>query len=109
MLGKLKNSKFCSRKFLLALLGDIIGIVTIVADNGEGDVQAVAAIILIILSTVSYIIGESKIDAVGAAKKVITSAEEVEKLVHEILTNDDNLISAKENKDNKETTTKEGI
>lgn len=93
MLNKLKGSKFFSRKFLLSLLGNIIGIVSLIASEGEGDVQIIASIILIIVSTCTYIMQEAKVDALSVQTKVLISAEQIKQLLDELKNNDDPLIS----------------
>lgn len=86
------GSKFMSRKFLLALLGDIIGVVMLVSNQGEGDLQCIASIILIVVSTLAYISNEAKIDA-AAVSKVSASIEDIAKIIEVMLNNDDDLIS----------------
>ena len=88
--NKIKNSKFFSRKFLLALLGSITGVVTLVASEGEGDVQIIASIILIVVSVCTYIVQEAKVDAAS----VLSSAEQIKELIEKLKTNDDPLITA---------------
>ena len=94
------GTKLTSRKFLMALLVDIIGIVMLIANQGEGDLQCIASIILIVISTCSYITNEAKVDA-AAVTKVALSVEEISKLIESMLNNDDDLISRSEDTSNK--------
>lgn len=67
-------SKFTSRKFLLALLGDIMGVVTmIVGQNLTTTIIGAAAVIVI---NVVYCIVEGCIDAAGVAQ-IADSAETI--------------------------------
>lgn len=67
-------SKFTSRKFLLALLGDIMGIVTmIVGQNLTTTIIGAAAVIVI---NVVYCIIEGYIDA-KSVKQIADSAETI--------------------------------
>lgn len=91
MLNKLK-----SRKFLMSLAGDLIGVITLVAAEDGNDVQVIASIILIIVSTVAYIMGEAKVDAASAATTIGESTAEIIKLIKVLLNNDDPLIDKAE-------------
>lgn len=86
MLEKLK-----SRKFILAVVAMIIGVVTALAELG-GEVGAICGIIAAIASPMVYIIVEGNIDAIA-----VELATEATKEIVEIL------------KDNEETTENGGV
>ena len=85
-------SKFKSRKFLLALLADIVGIISLVASNGEGDSQAIASILLICISTGIYIYQEAAVDKAAVITKVGQAVGDIQKQIDIIMNNNDPLI-----------------
>ena len=58
--------KFASRKFLLALLGDIMGVVTMVV--GQTVTTTIIGAVAVIVINAVYCIVEGKIDAASASK-----------------------------------------
>jgi regulatory protein YycH of two-component signal transduction system YycFG len=76
--------KFKSRKFILAALGVVSGIATVLSGVG-GTVGLVAAIVVIVASVVTYIVTEGKIDQAAvnltfeSIKKIIELIKEAEK------------------------------
>jgi hypothetical protein len=76
--------KFKSRKFILAALGVISGIATVLSGVG-GTVGLVAAIVVIVASVITYIVTEGKIDQAAvnltydSIKKIIELIKEAEK------------------------------
>ena len=101
--------KITSRKFIMSLVADVIGIVTLVANKDGNDLQLIASILLIISSTIVYIIGEAKVDAAHSATNIASaigiSVEQIEELIKKMQTNDDPLISSKEEDVKEETKT----
>lgn len=73
------KSKFSSRKFLLSLVGVITGICGIIGCN-DNTVAVVTFVVLEILSIVSYLICEGKIDA-AAVGKGLNIAQEIMKVI----------------------------
>ena len=67
--------KFSSRKFILSLIGVIIGIAGMIGCNDD-TVAVIAFIALEILSIVAYLITEGKVDA-AAVKTGINIAQEI--------------------------------
>lgn len=66
--------KFLSRKFLIAIVGTIVGLaISLGADASE--IQQVAGAIVSAVSAVSYIFGEASIDAAAAKPTIIFSDE----------------------------------
>jgi uncharacterized membrane-anchored protein len=76
--------KFKSRKFLIAMLGVISGIATVLSGNG-GNIGLIAGVIVIVVSAITYIITEGKIDkagvtlAVDSVKQIIELIDAVKK------------------------------
>ena len=67
--------KFLSRKFLIAIVGTIVGLaISLGADASE--IQQVAGAIVSAVSAVSYIFGEAKVDVAAATHTVITGKVE---------------------------------
>ena len=67
--------KFLSRKFLIALVGMIVGLaIALGADSSE--IMQVAGAITSVVSAVSYIFGEAKVDAAAVTQTVILTTEE---------------------------------
>lgn len=67
--------KFLSRKFLIAIVGTIVGLaISLGADASE--IQQVAGAIVSAVSAVSYIFGEAKIDAAAAVQTVVVTTDE---------------------------------
>ena len=64
--------KFASRKFLLALIGDIMGVVTMVV--GQTVATTIIGALAVIVINVVYCIVEGKIDA-ASVSKIADSAE----------------------------------
>jgi hypothetical protein len=67
--------KFASRKFLMALLSVVTGILVMFGIE-DSIVQLVSSVGLIVIPTIIYIITEGKIDAEGV-KKIIDTVEDV--------------------------------
>ena len=59
--------KITSRKFIVALIGIIVGIAAVFGID-ESEYAAIAGMVTALGSIVSYIIGEAKIDAASAAQ-----------------------------------------
>lgn len=75
--------KFSSRKFLAAVAGIVIG-VSMIAGADEATAEAIAGAVVSVLSVVSYIIIEGKIDAtriLEAFKKIQEAKDEVKERV----------------------------
>ena len=88
-------NKLTSRKFLMSLAGDLIGVITLISAEDGNDIQVIASIVLIIVSTVTYILGEAKVDAAAAATTIGESTAEIIKLIKVLLNNEDDLITSK--------------
>ena len=74
---KFDPKKFLSRKFLIALVGMIVGLaIALGADSSE--IMQVAGAITSVISAVSYIFGEAKIDAAAVTQTVILTTDEDE-------------------------------
>lgn len=72
---KIDFSKFLSRKFLVAIVGMIVGLaIALGADSSE--IMQVAGAITSVISAVSYIFGEAKVDAAAVTQTVILTTEE---------------------------------
>jgi hypothetical protein len=71
--------KFKSRKFLMALLSVVVGILTMFG-IADGTVEVVSSIGLIVIPVVIYIVTEGKIDA-AAVKKIIDAADDITDIV----------------------------
>ena len=61
------KSKLTSRKFWVAVVGFVTGLM-IYLGKTESDAQQIAALIMSGASVIAYIIGEGMIDAAGAGK-----------------------------------------
>lgn len=75
---KIDFSKFLSRKFLVALLGMIVGVAVYFGADGS-EIKEIAGTVVSTMSALGYIFGEAMTD-VAALKKpeVITEAEQTE-------------------------------
>jgi uncharacterized membrane protein len=63
------SSKWTSRKFWVAILGQVVGIITLIwGASTAGQVEAIAGAIIIIASSLGYLKAESDIDKARAAK-----------------------------------------
>ena len=71
---KINIKKFASRKFIVTLLADLLG-VCIILSNVGGKVGLIAAITSIVLTSVVYIVNEASIDKEGV--KLTTITEEI--------------------------------
>lgn len=68
-------AKFKSRKFLMALVSVIVGVLGM-AGVADGTIEVVSSIALILIPVVTYIVTEGKIDA-AAVGKILDAAEKV--------------------------------
>ena len=73
--------KLTSRKFWVTIVSNAIGIFTLLTASDNAEVQVIASIALIVCTNVAYILGESKIDAIGTTKSIIATIEEIKKIV----------------------------
>lgn len=75
---KFDAKKFLSRKFLIAVVGVIVGLaISFGADSSE--ITQIAGAVTSAISALSYIFGEAMVDAAAAKKpEVITEAEQTE-------------------------------
>lgn len=78
---KFNTRKFLSRKFIVTLLTDILGVALLLSDLG-GKLGAIMGIVAIVLTSIIYIISEAAIDSKGVTLTNIT--EEVLKDIKEI-------------------------
>lgn len=78
---KFNAKKFLSRKFIVTILTDILGVVLLLSDLG-GKLGAIMGIVAIVLTSIIYIISEATIDSKGVTLTNIT--EEVLKDIKEI-------------------------
>ena len=78
---KFNAKKFLSRKFIVTILTDILGVVILLSDLG-GKLGAIMGIVAIVLTSIIYIISEATIDSKGVTLTNIT--EEVLKDIKEI-------------------------
>ena len=61
------SSKWTSRKFWTAIVGQVVGIVALIwGASTAGQVEAIAGAVIIIASTLGYLQAESKVDVVKA-------------------------------------------
>lgn len=66
--------KFLSRKFLIAIVGTIVGLaISLGAEASE--IQQIAGAVVTAVSAVSYIFGEASVDAAAAKPTVIVPDE----------------------------------
>ena len=93
--------KFASRKFLLALIGDIMGVVTMIV--GQNVTTTIIGAVAIIVINAVYCIVEGKIDAasvskiadsakviaeeLGASDEVVNTIDEVGDAIEELVGN----------------------
>jgi hypothetical protein len=75
---KFDVKKFLSRKFLIAVVGVIVGLaISFGADSSE--ITQIAGAVTSAISALSYIFGEAMVDAAAAKKpEVITETEQTE-------------------------------
>lgn len=78
--------KYLSRKFILTVLGVAGGVATAVSGVG-GTVGTIAGLTATVISTVTYVVTEGKIDA-AAVKTTITNVQEIVEAVKEALKGD---------------------
>ena len=78
---KFNTRKFLSRKFIVTLLTDILGVAILLSDLG-GKLGAIMGIVAIVLTSIIYIISEASVDRKGVTLTNIT--EEVLKDIKEI-------------------------
>ena len=71
---KINIKKFASRKFIVTLLADLLG-VCIILSNVGGKVGLIAAMTSIVLTSIVYIVNEASIDKEGV--KLTTVTEEI--------------------------------
>lgn len=71
--------KYGSRKFLLTLFTNILGIATILSGYG-GKIGLIASITAIVVTTAIYITNERKIDVEAVAKIIKLSVDDYEKI-----------------------------
>ena len=83
--------KISSRKFWVALIGNIIGVCSLLTSSDNAEVQVVASVILIICSNVAYILGESKIDAIYAAQKLLDTVDDVKDVIKDYQEKNDDI------------------
>lgn len=67
--------KFKSRKFLMALLSVVLGVLGLFG-VADGTIEMTSSIGLILIPTIVYIVTEGKIDA-AAVGKIVDSADEI--------------------------------
>lgn len=100
------KNKYLSRKFLLSLSADILGVISLIASEDGNDLQILASISLIAISTIVYVVAEAKVDsahvATNVANKLGMALEEISVLVDKMQTNDDPLISSVHTTESKE-------
>lgn len=73
-------AKFKSRKFLMALLSVILGVLTMIGLD-ESIIQQVSSVAMIVIPTIVYIAVEGKIDSEGVKKIVDTVQNVVEEII----------------------------
>ena len=88
--------KITSRKFWITILGNVIGVCSLLTASPNAEIQMVASIILIVCTNVTYILGESKIDAMSAAKKALETIEELKKIVDSYKTSQEESLNIEE-------------
>lgn len=69
--------KLSSRKLWVALVGVVVGLAAAFGIEG-GEYTEIAGIVTAAASVVSYIIGESRVDAAGAIPLVLPGVEDTE-------------------------------
>ena len=73
------KKKYGSRKFLLTLFTNVLGIATILSGYG-GKIGLIASITAIVVTTAIYITNERKIDVEAVAKIIKLSIDDYEKI-----------------------------
>jgi len=69
--------KFLSRKFLIAIVGTVVGLaISLGAEASE--IQQIAGAVVSAVSAVSYIFGEAKVDAAAVTQTVVVEAGDEE-------------------------------
>lgn len=85
---KFNTQKFLSRKFIVTLLTDILGVALLLSDLG-GKLGGIMGIVAIVLTSIIYIISEAAIDRKGVTltnitKEVLKDIEEIKPIIKEI-------------------------
>ena len=85
---KFNIQKFLSRKFIITLLTDILGVALLLSDFG-GTLGAIMSIVAIVLTSIIYIISEASIDRKGITltnitEEVLKDIEEIKPIIKEI-------------------------
>lgn len=85
---KFNTRKFLSRKFIVTLLTDILGVVILLSDLG-GKLGAIMSIVAIVLTSIIYIISEASVDRKGVTltnitEEVLKDIEEIKPIIKEI-------------------------
>lgn len=85
---KFNVQKFLSRKFIVTILTDILGVVLLLSDLG-GKLGAIMGIVAIVLTSIIYIISEASVDRKGITltnitEEVLKDIEEIKPIIKEI-------------------------
>lgn len=85
---KFNIQKFLSRKFIVTLLTDILGVALLLSDLG-GKLGAIMGIVAIVLTSIIYIISEAAIDSKGVTltnitEEILKDIEEIKPIIKEI-------------------------
>lgn len=85
---KFNIQKFLSRKFIITLLTDILGVALLLSDFGD-KLGAIMSIVAIVLTSIIYIISEASIDRKGITltnitEEVLKDIEEIKPIIKEI-------------------------
>lgn len=85
---KFNAKKFLSRKFIVTILTDILGVVLLLSDLG-GKLGAIMGIVAIVLTSIIYIISEASVDRKGITltnitEEVLKDIEEIKPIIKEI-------------------------
>ena len=99
--------KYGSRKFLLTLFTNILGIATILSGYG-GKIGLVASIVAIVITTAIYIVNERKIDVEAVTKIIKLSIDDYEKIKKLIEAGIDCLVDEERRRLNNQKATFEG-
>lgn len=74
---KFDRKKFLSRKFLIAIVGIIVGLaISFGADGSE--IQEIAGAVTSTISALSYIFGEAMVDAAAVKKEGAQDIDEID-------------------------------
>lgn len=87
--------KYGSRKFILAMFTNILGVATILSGYG-GKIGLVASIVAIIVTTAIYIMNETKIDVEAVSKIIQLTVDDYEK-IKELIESFDDEVNETEN------------